>query len=149
MFIRKSEGEIGAVKLAARDASNDAANVKRLAVMKETRFQEQTDGGIADLVVKGAKSGVATDYGFPLEYMSKVVDDRAEDYGLTKWENSNDVYARERAAANLFDKATIMLDEKNMQEQMFDYQASLFMRAAGDARRIARYKSYQAALNVG
>lgn len=148
-FIRKSEQAIAEVRSEARDAWNEAGYIERIGEIKEKKYKEQTDSGIADLMIMGAKSGVDMSFGSPLEVMGKAIDDRAQDFGLMKWENEYDVYKRQKRAANISDKATIMLSESNMEQQMFDYQASMFGRAAGDARRAARYKAYQAGLNVG
>jgi len=148
-YVRSTDYQIGQLRQASVDASRDAANAERINEYKEEKYQEQTDSGVSSILARGAAQGVDMSYGSPLEYLSKVIDDRSESYAMLKWEDQNDVYKRQRYAADLSDKATIMLDEQRMMEANYDYQAEMYKRAAGDARRAARYKSYQAGLSVG
>lgn len=147
-FLRKFEYAYGEVKQAAFDATREVENLGRFIERKEKKYQEQSDTAIAAMMMKTAKSGVAMDFGSPLEYMGKIVDDRSEEFGLLKWGNQMEIYQGEQKAKNLSDKATIMLDESKTEMQNYDYQAAMFLQSAGDARRAARYKSYQAALNI-
>ena len=147
-FIRRTELQVADVKMAARDAETEADYSRKMGDIKEKRYKDQTDGAIGAIMARGAKSGVDMSYGSPLEYMSKMIDERAEDFGVMQWENKYSAYKREREIANLNNKATIMLSEQKMQEKMFDYQRTMFERASGDARTMARNKSTQAGLNI-
>lgn len=147
-FLRRSEYQINTVRRDAVDASREASDARNIAEIKKDRYREATDSGISMMLANGANAGVDLSWGSALDIMGKVVDDRALDFTLMQWENDNEVYKREKMAANISDKATIMLDEQRSESDSFDYQATMFRRAGADARRAARFKSYQAALNI-
>ena len=149
--IEQKEKQAGMVRQEAADAYKEVEIVKRVGAIKEKKFQEQTDMAVSSLLARSAASGVDTSYGSPLDYMSKAIDDRAEEFDLMSWGNQYDAYKQERQAANISDKATIMLDETQLMRSdlpMFDYQAQVFMQAGGEARRAARYKGYGIAMQA-
>ena len=149
--IEQKEKQAGMVRLEAADAYKEVEIVEKVNAIKEQKFQEQTDMAVSSLLARNAASGVDTSYGSPLDYMSKAIDDRAEEFDLMSWGNQYDAYKQERQAANISDKATIMLDETQLMRSdlpMFDYQAQVFMQAGGEARRAARYKGYGIAMQA-
>lgn len=147
-YLRSMERRIAFTRMEAVDAQREALTAERINEIRQSRYQEDSDSGISAVVVAAASSGVDISSGSPLEVMGKAIDDRAQEFALLQWGGEREVYAKERRAASIFDKATIMLDEMKMGLQDYDYQAALYGRAAGDARRAARYKSYQAAFNI-
>lgn len=146
--LRKMESESSIVKNQAMVAEHQADYIERINEYKEKKYQDESDSGVALMYANMAKSGADVNYGSPLEVIGKVVEDRSEGYAMTKWAGQQDVYQKRMEAKTYSDKATIMLDEYNMNSQLYDYQAKIYKQAGDESRRAARYKGYGIALNA-
>lgn len=107
-------------------------------------YQRDTDKGLSTAYAKGAKSGVDMAYGSPLEVMGDLSEQRAYGYVLTKGAGEAEAY---EATSAMQQKATIMLDKINVDKAnlgMYDYQAAMFISAAGEARKVAEMKKRSA-----
>lgn len=148
MALRKMESESGILRNQAMVAEQQADYIERVNEYKEKKYQDETDSGVALMYANMAKGGGDVNYGSPLEVIGKAIEDRSEGYAMTKWGGQQDVYQKRMEAKTYSDKATIMLDEYNMNSQLYDYQAKIYKQAADESRRAARYKGYGIALNA-
>ena len=149
--IQIQELEAGLVKDQAAVAFKEAEYTGQLNKVKEQKFQEASDKGVSAMFSKMAKSGVAMNFGSPMDYIDEAVTERAKDLDLLKWTGKEDVWQKEVSATNISNKATIMLDQAKVAESqlpMFDYQNELYAAAGKEAGRVAWWKQFSAFLGA-
>jgi hypothetical protein len=141
--IEMDERKAEFLQMQAGYAQIDVKDAKAKSEIFLNQYQGETDKGVATGFTKGAKSGVDMSFGSPLEALADQSDKRAFGYAVTKWEGDTDVWQKERDAQGIQEKATIMLDKTKVDTAnlgMYDYQASIYRTAAGEARKVARLK---------
>jgi hypothetical protein len=149
--IEMQDREAAFMQIQADYAKTETGFVKKKGEIALKQYQQETDIGMSSQYAKTAASGVRMDYGSPDEVIADTTDKRAFGYAVNKFSTDVETWNAERNAQGIQEKATIMLDTAKVNESnlpMFDYQASLFEQAGGEARRAARYKGYGIALNA-
>jgi hypothetical protein len=144
--IEMDERQAEFMQMQAGYAQGDVKNAKAKSEIVLDQYQDETDQNVSSGFSKGAKSGVDMSFGSPLEALADQSDKRAFGYAVTKWQGDTDVWQKERDAQGIQEKATIMLDKTKVDTAnlgMYDYQASIYRTAAGEARRVARLKEQQ------
>lgn len=125
----------------------EAEYIKKIGVYKETQFQDESDTGISKGFAKMAKSGVAMNFGSPMDVINHAVNERAKSYDMLKWQNDVDYYQKKTQAINIHEKATIMLDTAKVNQSnlpMYDYQAQMYAMAGEEAAKAASIKQTNA-----
>lgn len=161
--MRTKEETSRAIQLQVREANlmrdradetlQEAEWIKQIGNVKERKFREQTDKGLSAMYARTAKSGVAMNYGSPMDVIDEAVTERAKDYDILSWSNDVDTYKKKNEARYIKDKATIMLDQAKVNESnlvMFDYQSSIYDQAGDQAKNTAQLQmvsAYFGALN--
>ena len=134
--LKRREAELARVQ--AKEAQVEVAHTKKLGEIMLREQQYESEELIAEAFSKQAKSGVAMNFGSPLEYMGHIADRRAMAYGVAKFEADTNTWKSQRQARNLKEKATIMLGEVDAMKQnlpMFDFQEALYKKAAKDSKK--------------
>jgi hypothetical protein len=120
----------------------DAEWIRQLGAVKERDYQKQTDKGVSSMYAHTAKSGIAMNYGSPMDVIDEAVTERAKAYDILKWGNDVDYYHKKNEANRIKEKATIMLDTAKVNESnlpMFDYQSTLYSQAGQQAKSVAQF----------
>ena len=118
----------------------DAEWIRQLGAVKERDYQKQTDKGVSSMYAHTAKSGIAMNYGSPMDVIDEAVTERAKAYDILKWGNDVDYYHKKNEANRIKEKATIMLDTAKVNESnlvMFDYQSSIYDASAAQSKSAA------------
>jgi uncharacterized membrane protein YgcG len=131
----------------ARDVLQEAEYIRQSGEYAKAKHRMESDVTMTTAAGKMAKSGVDMSYGSPLEYLDYIANIRAQDLAVTGWKNDISVWEKKREAADIQEKATIMLDIANVNRanlSMYDYQAQLYAEAGQEAERAARWKEISA-----
>ena len=139
-----------ALKRQAQDAHQLALNTRRLNEYGEGKLRDQNDATLSDAYSKMAKSGVAMNYGSPMEMMNDMADSEAEAYGIKVWEGKMAANQADMRAYDLDVKSTISLSQANIAREglkMYDYQAEIYRRSAEEVHKASGMKQWTIALN--
>lgn len=142
--------------LAASRKARDAAKVaykevdyqKGINTFKSTQYKKESRKILGTAYSRMAKGGVRMDYGSPLDYINDAVTERAKGLDLVEWSGRRDVYMKEVQAAELSDKATIMLYETKVNASLFAYKDRALKHAKQEATRQAKWRQFSAYLGA-
>jgi hypothetical protein len=130
--------EAALMKTQAKEAEIEAGYVKKIGEIVLREQQYESEELMAEAFSKQAKSGVAMNFGSPLDYMGHLADRRAFAYGVTNFERDTETWKAQRQARNIKEKATIMIGEVDAAQKnigMYDYQAELYKKAAKGSKK--------------
>jgi len=145
--IEMQKREAGLVRDQADETLQDAEYIKRIGEIKAQRYQKESDTAISSGFAKMAKSGVAMNFGSPLDVIDNAVNERAKNLEILNFETNVDYWHKKNQARNIKEKATIMLDTAKVNESnlgMYDYQAQMYEMAGKEAKNAADWKMMSA-----
>ena len=133
------------LKRQAQDAHQLAFNTRRLNEYAEGKLRSQNDATYADAYARMARSGVAMDYGSPMEMMNDLVESEAEAYGIKKWQGKMNANQADMGAYESDVKSTIALTQANIAKEnlkMYDYQSEIYKRSADEVQKASTMKQW-------
>lgn len=146
--MKRREGRF--LKQEAVEAEAEAGYLEKVGKKKLEMTQMASDEAAAKKFAQMAKSGVSMASGSPELMLNEIADRGASQYAWTKFEADVDTWQAKRKARGIREQSKLAFMEADVKQQhlpMYDFQATLFRMAAGEAVRAARYKTYTIALS--